>query len=840
MPTYNGARAQRALLDRQAEIAKQQTAQQAELGQTAADAEAKRQQNAQGVAAGYQQQATQQQAGIQTQRDATQFGYQQQQNTQQAQIQQERDKLLIQNQQQRDAEARQQEARMQEGHIQGQMQIYNNQLSQGEILRLQRMKQGLSSTDEAVQNGTLTPEEGQQMRLQLQSGIDPLQRRLVQANIHNEQARTQAVQQQTTQQATEFNRRQSILAQSAQDRMHMVQDPVTGLHHVMQMSANGELIPLEMSSVGEGHLMQLHGRGLANQQAQQNLTHTAATNPLHLQLLQQEVQNNPENAALRQEYQRALIDHSRATTGHLRAMEPGELERQRLQNQGLDFHNANVAPAELEGTRLRNTGINLQNSTIAQNLNQNASMFPAHLRSAYAAATHSEQQAITATANAAVAPELAQLRVDLERGHITQLEYNINHQRLVNHGLEVSLNGNLTPQERRDAERGHRANVEREYRDYNTAMNTWRAHGSRPENQPAMPDWLNAWWHREDARGNRVGRLDVGDPGHAEHAINEAVRARVTAQAASRRAETRGADVPPAVVLPRGQVPNIPAPQGPPQGPPNMPQGGQPMGAAPQGQPAQPSAPDARMYVNPEEGRFIPGETPAQRAARVAGAAPREPQPTRASSVEPTSRFERNRQAAIEDARRTPAEINFADGSTHTIRRDEAVRRAENAQPLTQEQRTSLMSTLEAIGNHAYESPALSVEQRTSVRKDVETVSDLIKQFGAPDVMPRTVRSQFDTAIRSIRDAGHDHELWGRRTEVFNRSIAAQLAIINRNQPNGQGGLIGGIADATAARRHEIAQAQTHRRQIERLEALSRNENITDAERREVLEFLRR
>lgn len=525
MPTYNGARAQRALLDRQAEIAKQQTAQQAELGQTAADAEAKRQQNAQGVAAGYQQQATQQQAGIQTQRDATQFGYQQQQNTQQAQIQQDRDKLLIQNQQQRDAEARQQEARMQEGHIQGQMQIYNNQLSQGEILRLQRMKQGLSSTDEAVQNGTLTPEEGQQMRLQLQSGIDPLQRRLVQANIHNEQARTQAVQQQTTQQATEFNRRQSILAQSAQERMHTVFNSETGLHHVMQMSANGELIPLEMSSVGEGHLMQLHGRGLANQQAQQNLTHTAATNPLHLQLLQQEVQNSPENAALRQEYQRALIDHSRATTGHLRTMQPGELERQRLQNQGLDFHNANVAPAELEGINLRNAGTGTHNQLTAEEVSR--------------AQYHNSPQ-----------------YRDIERrrlnGEITHTEAQTEHINIQNADLRNRLGGNLSPVERRTIEHDARSALTREYAQYQNQMAAWRRmpRGTDAQREaasnarPTMPSWV-----RINTESDPIARAfhrlvedvapDIGYPD--VHARIESEITRAVAEAANRR---RGEAVP--------------------------------------------------------------------------------------------------------------------------------------------------------------------------------------------------------------------------------------------------------------------------------------------------------
>lgn len=367
MPTYNGARAQRALLDRQAEIQKQQSQQQAELGQTAADAEAKRQQQAMNQSNAYQQQAMAQQAGFQQQRDATQFGYQTAGTQQQAGIQTARDQLLIQNQQQRDQAAQQHEARMQEAHVQGQISVANNQFSQQEALRLNRLKQQLEAVNEGVQNGTYSPDDGNAMRAELQTGIDPLRRRLVQSNIANEQARTQAVTQQTVQQATEFNRRQSILNQSAQDRMQMFQNPATGMWHTMQIMPDGSYAPMEMDQHAQAHMGHMYELALRGREADQTYAQRQQTNPLavenmrlnvqHLreamphevELLRQRVEQGPRAFDSRMAYEDAHTALSRFEAERGRTLLPGQVTQQAATtaNLGATTAHTNISTAAL-------------------------------------------------------------------------------------------------------------------------------------------------------------------------------------------------------------------------------------------------------------------------------------------------------------------------------------------------------------------------------------------------------------------------------------------------------------------------------------------------------------
>ncbi len=84
-------------------------------------------------------------------------------------------------------------------------------LTQAEVLRLQRLQTGMAYVDQQVTSGDLSPEEGQQFRLQLNTGIDPLRQR-------QQAAQTSAVQQATEQAMHQHAQLTSFQNMSAADR----------------------------------------------------------------------------------------------------------------------------------------------------------------------------------------------------------------------------------------------------------------------------------------------------------------------------------------------------------------------------------------------------------------------------------------------------------------------------------------------------------------------------------------------------------------------------------------------------------------------------------------------
>lgn len=90
--------------------------------------------------------------------------------------------------------------------------LLQQELSQKEQVRLSQLKQQMGYVDEQVAGGTLTREEGMEYKLQLKTQIDPLQKRLAQTRVQQEQMQTKMIEQQANQQAEMFQRVQQFYA----------------------------------------------------------------------------------------------------------------------------------------------------------------------------------------------------------------------------------------------------------------------------------------------------------------------------------------------------------------------------------------------------------------------------------------------------------------------------------------------------------------------------------------------------------------------------------------------------------------------------------------------------
>lgn len=82
-------------------------------------------------------------------------------------------------------------------------------LSQGEFLRLQKLKGALGSVDAALHEGRITPGEAADFKLRIQSGIDPLESRMQATQLQAKQMQIQQMQEQAaTQKSIEIQNQQ--------------------------------------------------------------------------------------------------------------------------------------------------------------------------------------------------------------------------------------------------------------------------------------------------------------------------------------------------------------------------------------------------------------------------------------------------------------------------------------------------------------------------------------------------------------------------------------------------------------------------------------------------------
>ncbi len=281
----------------------------------------------------------QQQAGLQSQLSAQQNEYERQRMLLSGGLQERRDYLGADIQQQRDIlgadiQARQnvQQSGLRREEATHQVDLNARlsevQLNQQEQMRLRRLQQAASHTDEQVQAGYLTPEEGAAHKMQIVTGINPLQNRALEAERIQTQLRSQGIEQQNNQQGVLFAQRQQRMAAGAAGNIQSVYNPDTDrMERYMVDVTTGELRPLESSSVEQArqaHLMetgqaiqqrgamfpgQLRGQeaGIAATQAQTMATiaqtgRADALHPQQLQLLQQQVRQGPQAFQSEQEY----------------------------------------------------------------------------------------------------------------------------------------------------------------------------------------------------------------------------------------------------------------------------------------------------------------------------------------------------------------------------------------------------------------------------------------------------------------------------------------------------------------------------------------------------------
>lgn len=323
--------------------------------------------------AGINASATNQQAAIQAQREAAANIYAQQQEQQrglitsqlaaQQQVGQERQQVIGgQLQSALSAQGAQQQAGLQAQHFDLQAQFNQIQLTQSEQMRMQRLRNGI----DAVKNHPgLSPDEKQNLIMQMQTGLNPLEQRQQQANILHTQIQTQGMFQQNEQQGVLFAQRQNRIAQGAAGNIQTIYNPDTGMNErYMADIQTGELRPLESPSSELMRQMQLaahaqqiqfnaqtmgervRGVGLQNQAteagigqthaqtfyAQQNaerirslLPNEIAHGGLNNTLLQQAIDQGPAAFSSSQAYRAAQTEVARANAERTRALTPNEI-----------------------------------------------------------------------------------------------------------------------------------------------------------------------------------------------------------------------------------------------------------------------------------------------------------------------------------------------------------------------------------------------------------------------------------------------------------------------------------------------------------------------------------
>lgn len=233
------ANAQAAALQsqRDAELSQQQLVQQRQQQQYAAQREA--------LQAGYGQQSQVLGAGLQQQRDVLGHNIQLEQMGYGAGLQSQ--------QNQQNSQLRQQEA---EHGANLQAQLSQVQLNQQEEMRMRRLQQAASHTDEQVQGGYLTLEEAAQLKTQIMTGLNPLQNRHLQAQTLQSQIAAQAQFQETQQRAELHNQQQQWLARGLDNA---IVDKVLPNGQRVQMFVNhrGEPTILDTTRQEESHQMQM-------------------------------------------------------------------------------------------------------------------------------------------------------------------------------------------------------------------------------------------------------------------------------------------------------------------------------------------------------------------------------------------------------------------------------------------------------------------------------------------------------------------------------------------------------------------------------------------------------
>ncbi len=117
-------------------------------------------------------------------------------------------------------------------------------LSHAERLHLMQLQQGLSAVQQQVFDGTLTPQEGQQLQAMLQTGINPYQLRQQQAHLQHMQLQNQLLDSQAAHQVLKLQQAQKFQAMTAEERIVRLPD-MPGAYY---WDHNGDLKPVPGST----------------------------------------------------------------------------------------------------------------------------------------------------------------------------------------------------------------------------------------------------------------------------------------------------------------------------------------------------------------------------------------------------------------------------------------------------------------------------------------------------------------------------------------------------------------------------------------------------------------
>ncbi len=116
----------------------------------------------------------------------------------------------------------------QERGAQLQAQLAETHLSQAEDMRRQRLERQVNYVQEQAAAGSLSPQEAQDYTMQLQTGLDPLQRKAQQASILQHQWQTYQIQDQVAQHATMRAQNDTFAANALPNATVPIRNPDTG------------------------------------------------------------------------------------------------------------------------------------------------------------------------------------------------------------------------------------------------------------------------------------------------------------------------------------------------------------------------------------------------------------------------------------------------------------------------------------------------------------------------------------------------------------------------------------------------------------------------------------
>lgn len=130
------------------------------------------------------------------------------------------------------------QAGLQQQHADLQQQLASTALSQGESLRLQRLRSALGSVKEQVDTGNLTADEGNAMSLQIQTGINPLQQRQAAAQQQQMELQRRLMEQHVAQNDRLEHEQATYQNQNAQDHVSIETDG-NGVDHSFSRDQQG-------------------------------------------------------------------------------------------------------------------------------------------------------------------------------------------------------------------------------------------------------------------------------------------------------------------------------------------------------------------------------------------------------------------------------------------------------------------------------------------------------------------------------------------------------------------------------------------------------------------------